>query len=268
MKYEIDCMNKTTAVLSLNNIHKSFGNDEVLKGVSFANRGDVLTILGRSGAGKSTLLRCVNFLEQPDAGEIRVNGTRLQISADNGRKHTADSKIVLELRRKIGMVFQSFNLWDHMTALENVIEAPVTVLGMTKSHAVEKARELLAKVGMSDREKLYPSQLSGGQQQRVAIARALAIEPQLLLFDEPTSALDPELVQEVLKVMGELAEEGRTMLIVTHEIAFARNVSTKVVFLDQGRIVEQGPPENVIDNPDSAQCRAFLNHQAAQSHPA
>jgi len=260
-------MYHTAPVLSLKDIHKSFGVDEVLKGVTLsANSGDVLTLLGRSGAGKSTLLRCINFLEQPDKGEIDVSGTHLCLPGDNGKEYASDATVVLELRRKIGMVFQSFNLWSHMTALENVIEAPITVLRMRKRDAIDKARRLLAQVGLSDRENLYPSQLSGGQQQRVAIARALAIDPQLLLFDEPTSALDPELVREVLKVMRELAQEGRTMVIVTHEIGFARDVSTNVVFLDNGSIAEQGPPGKVIDSPESLQCRTFLAQHYGRAH--
>lgn len=259
-------MKDKSPVLSLRNIHKTFGTMEVLKGISLsANNGDVVSILGSSGSGKSTLLRCINFLETPDDGEIEVCGTKVTVPANiKERKKIADSKAVLDLRRKIGMVFQSFNLWDHMTVLENIIEAQINVLKIKKKPAIDKARSLLAKVGLSDRDNSYPSQLSGGQQQRVAIARALAIDPQVLLFDEPTSALDPELVGEVLKVMRDLAQEGRTMLIVTHEVAFARDVSSEVIFLDNGHIEEQGAPEKVIGHPESDRCRAFLAQGLAQ----
>jgi ABC-type histidine transport system ATPase subunit len=248
------------SALELRDIHKSFDKTKVLKGISLsAHTGDVVSILGRSGSGKSTLLRCINFLETPDTGIVNVCGTKISVPAETSKRDKlSNSKAVLALRRQIGMVFQSFNLWDHMTVLENIIEAPVNVLKIPKKEAIDQAQMLLAKVGLSGRAHSYPSQLSGGQQQRVAIARALAINPQVLLFDEPTSALDPELVGEVLKVMRDLAKEGRTMLIVTHEIAFAKDVSSKVIFLDQGKIREQGPPEKVIDAPDSHQCQTFL----------
>jgi ABC-type histidine transport system ATPase subunit len=258
-------MNDISCALELRDIHKSFGKREVLKGICLsANTGDVVSILGRSGSGKSTLLRCINFLETPDVGIISVCGTKITVPAqDKERKKLSSSTAVLALRRKIGMVFQSFNLWDHMTVMGNVIEAPVNVLKIPKKEAIDRAQMLLAKVGLSGRAHSYPSQLSGGQQQRVAIARALAIDPQVLLFDEPTSALDPELVGEVLKVIRALAKEGRTMLIVTHEIAFAKEVSSKVIFLDQGEIREQGPPEKVIEAPDSHECQTFLARDLA-----
>jgi ABC-type histidine transport system ATPase subunit len=224
--------------LVVSDLHKSFGSLEVLKGVSLsASNGDVISMIGSSGSGKSTLLRCINLLETPDA---------------------ADHKQVDRIRTRLGMVFQSFNLWSHMTVLENVIEAPLHVLKVPKAEAVARAGALLAKVGIADKRDHYPAHLSGGQQQRAAIARALAMEPQLMLFDEPTSALDPELVGEVLRVIRDLAEEGRTMLIVTHEIGFAREVSSRTVFLHQGRIEEEGPPKDVFGNPRSERLRQFL----------
>ena len=225
--------------LEADDIHKSFGTHEVLKGVSLqAHKGDVISIIGSSGSGKSTFLRCMNFLETPDRGRVIVNG-------------------VEKLRTGLGMVFQNFNLWAHRTVLENVIEAPVHVLGVRRQEAVEKAEALLNKVGLYDKKNAYPAFLSGGQQQRAAIARALCMEPAVMLFDEPTSALDPELVGEVLKVIRDLAEEGRTMLLVTHEMRFARDVSSQVVFLHQGRVEEAGPPAQVFGNPLSARCREF-----------
>jgi ABC-type histidine transport system ATPase subunit len=253
-------MNKSNSVIDIHDVHKSFSGTEVLRGVSLsAETGDVICILGSSGSGKSTLLRCINYLEMPDRGEIIVCGNQVRMKHKRGKPRPVSNKEVIALRRQIGMVFQNFNLWDHMTALENIIEAPVNVLKIPKKKAIASANLLLEKVGLFDRGNSYPSQLSGGQQQRIAIARALAIDPQVLLFDEPTSALDPELVGEVLRVIRDLAEEGRTMLIVTHEIGFAREVANQVIFLHDGRVEEQGPPEKVIDNPDSENCRAFLS---------
>jgi ABC-type histidine transport system ATPase subunit len=245
--------------LLVNDLHKSFGPLEVLKGVSLSARyGDVISMIGSSGSGKSTLLRCINLLETPDAGEVHVGGELIRMSRTRHGARPADHKQVDRIRTRLGMVFQSFNLWSHMTVLENVIEAPVHVLKKPKAEAVERAEALLAKVGIADKRDHYPAHLSGGQQQRAAIARALAMEPQLMLFDEPTSALDPELVGEVLRVMRDLAEEGRTMLIVTHEIGFAREVSSRSVFLHQGRIEEEGPPKDVFGNPRSERLRQFL----------
>lgn len=247
-------------MLEVTDLHKRFGSLEVLKGVSLSTaNSNVISMIGASGSGKSTFLRCINLLEIPNSGDVRVDGELIRMipSRDGGMK-PADVKQVDRIRSRLAMVFQSFNLWTHMTVLENVIEAPVHVLGVPKAEAIEKAGELLDKVGIADKRDQYPAHLSGGQQQRCAIARALAMEPRVMLFDEPTSALDPELVGEVLRVMRQLAEEGRTMIIVTHEMRFAREVSDEVVFLHQGRIEEQGPPAQVFGNPVSERCRQFL----------
>lgn len=247
-------------MLEVTDLHKRFGSLEVLKGVSLSTaNANVISMIGASGSGKSTFLRCINLLEIPNAGEVRVDGELIKmIPGRGGVLKPADTRQVDRIRSRLAMVFQSFNLWTHMTVLENVIEAPVHVLGVPKSEAIEKAEELLDKVGIADKRDQYPAHLSGGQQQRCAIARALAMEPRVMLFDEPTSALDPELVGEVLRVMRQLAEEGRTMIIVTHEMRFAREVSDEVVFLHQGRIEEQGPPSQVFGNPNSERCRQFL----------
>lgn len=250
--------------LDLKDIHKSYGSLEVLKGVSLtAHDGDVISILGSSGSGKSTLLRCINLLENPSKGQIFVGDEELKLTpAKNGGLKAQDRKQLDALRSKIGFVFQSFNLWPHKTILENIIEGPTQVLKMSKAEAIKEAEVLLDKVGLGDKKQAYPDNLSGGQKQRVAIARALAMKPQVLLFDEPTSALDPELVNEVLAVMQELAEEGRTMLIVTHEMRFAREVSSQVVFLHQGKIEEMGTPEQVFDNPKSQRVKEFMSSHA------
>jgi len=240
-------------------IHKRFGALEVLKGVSVtAETGDVIALIGASGSGKSTFLRCMNLLEVPDDGRLEVGGEEIRLRQRRGVTAPEDWKQVNRIRTRLGMVFQNFNLWSHMTILANVIEAPVHVQRVPRAEAVARARALLDKVGIADKADAYPTQLSGGQQQRAAIARALAMEPKVLLFDEPTSALDPELVGEVLRVMRQLAEEGRTMLIVTHEMGFAREVASQVVFLHQGRIEEAGPPAKVFDAPESERCRQFL----------
>ncbi len=241
-------------------IHKSFGSLEVLKGITLsANEGDVIALIGSSGSGKSTLLRCINLLETPDSGSVYLSGELVRMKKNRrGESVPEDMRQVDRIRTKLGMVFQHFNLWTHMTVLQNVIEAPVHVLKQPKKESIRKAMALLDKVGISDKAHHYPSQLSGGQQQRAAIARALAIEPEVLLFDEPTSALDPELVGEVLRVMRRLAEEGRTMLVATHEMGFARDVASSVVFLDDGCIEEQGPPEKMFGDPSSPRCRQFL----------
>jgi histidine transport system ATP-binding protein len=255
-------MNSQKQKLFVDDIHKQYGSNEVLKGVSLkARAGDVISIIGSSGSGKSTMLRCINFLEQPNQGRIFVDGAEVRTVKDKqGALKVADQKQLRAVRSKLSMVFQHFNLWSHMNVLENVTEAPVNVLGLSKKEAEERARTYLEKVGLAPRvEKQYPSHLSGGQQQRVAIARALAMHPDVMLFDEPTSALDPELVGEVLKVMQTLAEEGRTMIVVTHEMAFARNVSNHVVFLHQGRIEEEGHPDQVFGNTKSERLRQFLS---------
>lgn len=245
--------------LDLQDIHKSYGSLEVLKGVSLtAYDGDVISILGSSGSGKSTLLRCINLLEKPTSGKIIVGQETLKLKPHKGELVAADNKQLEKLRSKIGFVFQNFNLWPHKTILQNIIEGPTQVLGISKADAIKDAEQLLTKVGLLDKKDAYPDNLSGGQRQRVAIARSLAMQPQVLLFDEPTSALDPELVNEVLAVMRELADEGRTMLIVTHEMRFAREVSSKVVFLHQGRIEEIGTPKEVFDHPKSARVREFM----------
>jgi ABC-type histidine transport system ATPase subunit len=253
-------MSEAAAALIAEDIHKSFGSLEVLKGVSLTARdGDVISIIGSSGSGKSTFLRCINFLETPDRGRIVVGGEEIRVRLDRrGRSVGADQAQIDRLRTRLGMVFQSFNLWSHMTVLQNVMEGPVHVLKRPKAEVREQAMALLKNVGIADKHEAYPSELSGGQQQRVAIARALCMNPQVLLFDEPTSALDPELVGEVLKVMRDLAEEGRTMIVVTHEMGFAREVSSETIFLHNGRIEEQGPPAQVFGNPASERCRQFL----------
>jgi len=246
--------------LKIKNIHKSFGPLKVLKGISFdANKGDVIAILGSSGSGKSTLLRCINLLDTPDEGEVSVSGEKIDMVKTKHSLKPKNQKQVDRLRTKLGMVFQGFNLWPHKTVLENVIEAPVHVQKRNKSECIDEAQQLLKKVGLSDRADYYPSQLSGGQKQRVAIARALAMKPDALLFDEPTSALDPELVGEVLKVMKDLAEEGRTMLVVTHEMGFARDVASRVIFMHKGLIEEDGCPDVVFDQPKSARFKQFLS---------
>lgn len=247
--------------LTVENIHKQYGNKEVLKGVSLtAQKGDVISIIGSSGSGKSTFLRCINFLEQPNAGSICLNQEQMRLNTDRqGNLQAVDAKQLQRMRSKLAMVFQHFNLWSHMTVLENVIEAPVQVLGLKRAEAVARGEKYLQQVGLQDYAHSYPGHLSGGQQQRVAIARALAMEPEVLLFDEPTSALDPELVGEVLKVMQGLASEGRTMIMVTHEMAFAREVSTQVIFLHNGQIEEQGTPHEVFMQTKSERLRQFLS---------
>ena len=247
--------------LQVKNIHKAYGQNQVLKGVSLdANAGDVTCIIGSSGSGKSTFLRCINFLEIPDQGSVQLNDQVIHaVTKDNGTVRVSDLQMLRDMRTRLTMVFQHFNLWGHMNVLQNVMEAPTHVLKVPKKEAMERARHYLNKVGLpTSIETQYPAHLSGGQQQRVAIARALAMEPEVMLFDEPTSALDPELVGEVLKVMQQLAEEGRTMLIVTHEIGFARQVSNNIVFLHQGVVEESGTPSTVLDTPQSERLKQFL----------
>jgi polar amino acid transport system ATP-binding protein len=240
-------------------VHKRYGSLEVLRGVDLeVQRGEVVCVLGPSGCGKSTFLRCVNHLEPINSGRLWVDGELVGYTQRGDRLHQLPEREIAESRSAIGMVFQRFNLFPHMTAEQNITLAPIKVLGVSRDEARERARALLDRVGLGDRGGSYPAQLSGGQQQRVAIARALAMEPKLMLFDEPTSALDPELVGEVLDVMRGLAADGMTMLVVTHEIAFARNVADTVVFMDAGVIAESGPPSNVLDNPQLARTKAFL----------
>ncbi|MGQ7847972.1 ABC transporter ATP-binding protein [Granulosicoccus sp. 3-233] len=242
-------------VLKAEGICKSFGSLEVLKGVDItARKQDVISILGASGSGKSTLLRCLNFLEPPTVGRVFLHGEEISI----GKGGKPDQKQIERLRSHLGMVFQQFNLWSHRTVLENVMEGPIIVKGEAKAVVRQRAEALLDRVGLAERKSMYPSQLSGGQQQRVAIARALAMEPDAILFDEPTSALDPELVSEVLKTMKSLAEEGRTMIVVTHEMSFARDVSTHVIFMHEGRILEQGSPEQMFSNPRTEPFQRFI----------
>ena len=266
-------MNDTTAAatkpaqtiaeaVAVTDLHKNFGPLEVLKGISLrAREHDVVSIIGASGSGKSTFLRCINLLELPSQGTIAITGETLKFKPPgrDGNMAPADVRQVERLRTKLGMVFQSFNLWAHMTVLGNVIEAPVHVLKVPKAEAIERAEAILNRVGLYDKKDQYPAFLSGGQQQRAAIARALAMEPKVMLFDEPTSALDPELVGEVLKVIRLLAEEGRTMLLVTHEMAFAREVSTHTMYLHQGLVEEEGAPQEIFANPRSDRFRQFIS---------
>lgn len=250
----------TTPALELINIHKTFGEVDVLKGISLkAYDGDVISILGSSGSGKSTFLRCINLLESPTQGQIIFNGSELDLVQGATDLVPNNMKQLTQMRQQIGFVFQSFNLWPHMTILQNIVEGPLHVLKRPKHEVMTYAEHLLEKVGIAEKKHMYPNQLSGGQQQRVAIARTLAMDPQVILFDEPTSALDPELVGEVLGVMRNLAEEGRTMLIVTHEMNFAREVSSDVVFLHQGKVEEKGTPEEVFGSPKSERCKAFIS---------
>jgi histidine transport system ATP-binding protein len=247
--------------LTIDGLHKSYGDHQVLKGVSLkANVGDVICLIGASGSGKSTFLRCINFLEQPNDGAMSLDGQQIRMVSDNGGMRVADPAELQRIRTRLAMVFQHFNLWSHMTVLENITMAPRRVLGVSKVEAEDRARKYLEKVGLPARvADQYPAFLSGGQQQRVAIARALAMEPEIMLFDEPTSALDPELVGEVLKVIQGLAEEGRTMILVTHEMGFARKVANQVVFLHQGQIEEMGHPDDVLGSPKSERLQQFLS---------
>ncbi len=246
-------------VLSVSNLHKRFGSNEVLKGIDLeAHRGDVIALLGASGSGKSTLLRCMNMLEVPNEGRIVVHGEELRMKPTPGGQKPVDRRQVDRIRSRLSMVFQQFNLWSHMTVIENVMEAPVHVLKVPKEEARRRAEHYLTKVGLAEKFTAYPAELSGGQQQRAAIARGLAMEPEALLFDEPTSALDPELVGEVMRVLRALAEEGRTMIVVTHEMGFAREVSNRVIFLHQGVIEEDGPPDEVFTQARSERFRQFM----------
>ncbi|GAA6207014.1 amino acid ABC transporter ATP-binding protein [Cognatishimia sp. WU-CL00825] len=253
-------MTDLTPVLEIRGLHKAYGDLEVIKGVDIkAHKGDVVSLIGSSGSGKSTILRCANLLEDSQQGEILFNGEPVTWKGSGSNRVPGDAKQVIRIRTNLSMVFQQFNLWAHMTILQNVMEAPVTVLGRDKAEVEAKAREYLAKVGIGDKCDAYPAQLSGGQQQRAAIARGLCMEPQALLFDEPTSALDPELEQEVIKVIKSLAAEGRTMLIVTHDMKMAADISSHVVFLHQGLIEEEGPPETLFGAPKSDRLKQFLS---------
>ncbi|MFI0982462.1 amino acid ABC transporter ATP-binding protein [Streptomyces sp. NPDC021093] len=249
-----------TAMVKAEGVRKSFGHTEVLKGISLeVATGEVFCLVGPSGSGKSTFLRCINHLEKVNAGRLSVDGQLVGYRQKGDKLYELKDSEVARQRRDIGMVFQRFNLFPHMTALENVMEAPVQVKGDTKAVARERAKKLLDRVGLADKAGNYPSQLSGGQQQRVAIARALAMEPKLMLFDEPTSALDPELVGDVLDVMRSLAEDGMTMIVVTHEMGFAREVGDSLVFMDEGVVVESGSPRDVLTNPQHDRTKSFLS---------
>ena len=247
-------------IIEIKGLHKAYGELEVLKGIDVtAKRGDVVALIGSSGSGKSTLLRCCNMLEISQEGTILFQGEAVKWKGIGHNRRPADPAQVTRLRTNLSMVFQQFNLWAHMTILQNVMEAPVTVLKQNRAEVETRARALLQKVGIDEKCDIYPAQLSGGQQQRAAIARALAMEPQALLFDEPTSALDPELEQEVIRVIKDLASEGRTMLIVTHDMAMARDVADHVIFLHQGLIEEQGPPDSLFSAPKSQRLQQFLS---------
>ncbi|NEW77139.1 amino acid ABC transporter ATP-binding protein [Streptomyces rhizosphaericus] len=249
-----------TAMVDIRSVHKSFGSLEVLRGIDLEVRsGEVAVVLGPSGSGKSTLLRAINHLEKVDSGWISVGGSLVGYRRQGDRLHELREREILKQRTRIGFVFQNFNLFPHLTVLENIVEAPISALRRPRKEAVRAAEALLDRVGLADKVAAYPRQLSGGQQQRVAIARALALEPELLLFDEPTSALDPELVGEVLDVIKDLAHQGTTMIVVTHEIGFAREVADTVVFMDGGRIVERGTPAEVLDAPSHERTKSFLS---------
>src|SRR6478735_4431747 len=246
-------------MITLDALHKSFGANHVLRGVSLSvERGEVVCIIGPSGSGKSTLLRCINYLEQPEEGRITIDGQNAYRDVVNGTIKNYPMKQIAATREKIGMVFQQFNLFPHLTALQNIVEAPIRVKHVKKSVAEQQARSLLAQVGLAEKATQYPEELSGGQQQRVAIARALAMDPEVMLFDEATSALDPELVGEVLEIMRQLAEQGMTMVVVTHEMGFARQVADRVIFMDHGVIVEEGTPQQIFGSPREERTQNFL----------
>jgi ABC-type histidine transport system ATPase subunit len=259
-------------VVEISDLHKSFGSLEVLKGITFlAREGEVVALIGSSGSGKSTLLRCINMLEIPDSGTVKIDNEPIKLRGEGARRQIGDEEQIRRIRSELGMVFQSFNLWAHLTILQNVMEAPLVVQKRDRAEVEQEALAMLAKVGIREKADAYPNQLSGGQQQRAAIARALCINPRVMLFDEPTSALDPELEVEVLRVIKILADEGRTMILVTHDMEFARSVSDRVIFLHQGRIEEEGTPEEVFNATKSARLRQFLNaasHESAASEQA
>ena len=249
------------AALEVRELHKYFGTHEVLKGIDMtARKGDVISLIGSSGSGKSTFLRCINLLETPSSGTVSLHGELIRMKSNRaGERLPEDMRQVERICSRLAMVFQSFNLWSHMTIMQNIIEVPIQVLKVPRAEAIAKAEQLLNRVGLWERRDYYPGHLSGGQQQRAAIARALAVDPEVMLFDEPTSALDPELVGEVLGLMRELAEEGRTMLVVTHEMSFARDVSNKVMFLHQGRVEEEGNPKEIFAHPKSERFKQFIS---------
>ena len=251
---------KTDTVISVRNLSKNYGDLEVLRKIDMdVHEGEVICVIGPSGSGKSTFLRCLNYLEKPTGGEIEILGRKIIGGAHSRAQEKADEKAAMQIRREVGMVFQQFNLWPHMTVLENVIEGPVDVRGVPKKEAEEKAIELLKKVGMDQKKDVYPTQLSGGQQQRVAIARTLAMNPKVILFDEPTSALDPEFVNEVLNVIRDLAKEKMTMIIVTHEMGFAAEAASRVCFMDGGYIIEDGTPDEVFKHPKTDRAKQFFS---------
>ncbi|MBV9462088.1 MAG: amino acid ABC transporter ATP-binding protein [Bradyrhizobium sp.] len=256
-------MAESSRVLDVAGVSKRFGTLEVLSDISFqVDKGETVCVLGPSGSGKSTLLRCINWLERPDAGQIYLNGTQIGV---NGAGLVMSDRELSRIRTRIGMVFQHFALWPHLTVLQNLMEAPVQVQKRPRAEVCDEALALLAKVGLSDKRDVFPAKLSGGQKQRVGIARALAMRPDLLLFDEPTSALDPELVREVLVVMRELAHEGMTMVVVTHEMGFARDAATRILFLDRGRVVETAMPERFFSNPETERARQFIQRYAGHA---
>jgi len=260
MSTELSATAEKWPVVAINGLHKSFGDLEVLKGISFtAREGEVVSLIGSSGSGKSTLLRCINMLEVPDAGSVSIDGEEIALRGTSPHRHIGDEAQIRRIRSELGMVFQSFNLWAHMTILENVMEAPLVVQRRPRPEVEAEALAMLAKVGIREKANSYPNQLSGGQQQRAAIARALCINPRVMLFDEPTSALDPELEVEVLRVIKILADEGRTMVLVTHDMEFARSVSDRVIFLHQGLIEEEGTPDQVFGATRSPRLKQFLN---------
>jgi ABC-type polar amino acid transport system ATPase subunit len=247
-------------MIEVENLHKSFGELEVLRGVSLTVKPtEVVCVIGPSGSGKSTLLRCINLLEMPDSGVIRIDGKPAYYDFVGGRRIPHSKRRIALVRAKLGMVFQEFNLFPHLTVIKNIIEAPMHVLGLDRAKASERAMQLLRRVGLQDKAESYPEELSGGQRQRTAIARALAMDPTAMLFDEPTSALDPELVHEVLEVMRQLSADGMTMIIVTHEMGFARQIADRVIFMDEGRIVEEDVPEHIFEHPREARTQAFLS---------
>jgi polar amino acid transport system ATP-binding protein len=250
----------SSPLIRIENLHKSFGTLGVLHGINLTvAKGEVVCIIGPSGCGKSTLLRCINFLEEPTSGEIYVDEQPIGYRVDNGRRVRAPARVLNRMRAEMGIVFQSFNLWPHKTALQNVTEALLIVRRMKHAEAVRIGSTMLTRVGLTDKADVYPSRLSGGQQQRVAIARALAMQPKIMLFDEPTSALDPEMISEVLEVMMTLAQDGMTMIVVTHEMGFARRVADRVIFMDEGHLVEQGPPDRFFDSPKNERLSLFLS---------
>jgi ABC-type histidine transport system ATPase subunit len=265
--HPIDTSQLGEPIVRAQGVEKYFGDNHVLRGIDLEVRQrEAVMLIGRSGSGKTTFLRCVNFLEEPTVGSIEIDGLRVDADPLHARSR-AHQEQMRQIRTRAGMVFQDFNLFPHMTVIDNCIEAPIRVSNVPRAEAVERAEAYLGKVGLAEKRDEYPARLSGGQKQRVAIARALSMEPKVLLFDEPTSALDPELIGEVLRVMEDLAHEGSTMIVVTHEMHFAREAADRVVFLEEGRIIEEGPPEKMLDNPDDDRTRQFLRRFLVSPHP-